>query len=404
MSHKTGFVACPHCGHVNHLSDHHPHHSKKGHIRRGTHHVRHRIRFYHEFYRQRPLVLVIIALICSLGGVAYGQDQLLDAKPAAPLAEPTVQTLSHQSAPRSAKTPPPPAKRQSPPPVTVSRNETVTSYSPPPALPKICYQLAGPSQRATTDLTDDNQDYQVHVIYGVPNDGVDHHYDTNGAIARSVSAWQNWLCNQTSGRELKLDTTNGALDVTFVRLPEDNQTIETGSSLPWTVNPAYNPYVRDDIQIQLKKLGFNDPRKLYAVYYDGSSNYSCGGGGWPPAVTGQVAVEYMNGGNPRYPACQTNSLANDVRSPGYLDFDILHEIVHTLGFVPVCAPHLSQTSHVGDSPSDLMYSGTQAWSPTVLDFNHDDYYGTGQNSCPDLSNSIFLTGNGTQLPPGWPQA
>jgi hypothetical protein len=37
-------------------------------------------------------------------------------------------------------------------------------------------------------------------------------------------------------------------------------------------------YVRAEVQADLQRAGFNEPTKLYAVYYDGASTYACGGG------------------------------------------------------------------------------------------------------------------------------
>ncbi len=271
--------------------------------------------------------------------------------------------------------------------------------------PGICYQINGSSSRNTSDLPDDTSDYQLHVIYALPSDGVDHNYDMNGAIATSTSAWENWLCKQSGGKKFRLDSKNGALDVTFVRFSASDNTIKTGSDLPWQTNPNHNPYIRDDIEIYLKALGFNDPKKLYAVYYDGTSNYSCGGGAWPPTVAGHVSAEYMHGGGPGYPvACESNKLATSIQSPGYSDFDILHETMHTLGIAPTCAPHHVLSGHVSDSSKDLMYSGDQPWDIAgglILDVNHDDYYNTGKTDCIDLAKGAFLDGGGPALPPNW---
>jgi VHL beta domain len=51
-----------------------------------------------------------------------------------------------------------------------------------------------------------------------------------------------------------------------------------------------------------------------------------------------------------------------------------------------------------------MYAGSQPWIPSVLDFNHDDYYKANVSGCLDLSNSSFLTPAPAAAapPPGWP--
>jgi len=262
--------------------------------------------------------------------------------------------------------------------------------------------IMGPSARSTSDQPDDSSDYQVHVMYVLPSDGIDRQYDTNGAIARSVSSWEYWLRGQTNGKGLKMDTHNGQLDVTFVRLNATDNTISTGADLPYTVNAQSNAFVRDDIEWHLRQMGLIDPKKLYAVYYGGSSNFSCGGGAWPPTLPGQVAALYKVDGND----CVTDKLGLSGTTPGFADISMLHEIMHTLGFVPTTAPHHTRAGHVSDSPTDLMYAGDQAWTApnVVLDYNHDDYYLANISNSLDLSNSIFFQGGGTQLPPNWGQS
>src|SRR3989344_578449 len=283
---------------------------------------------------------------------------------------------------------------------------------------KICYQITGPTQRNLTDQEDDSTDYQIHVLYVVPKDGVDHQYDTNGAIALSVSSWQNWLCNQTNGQYLKLDTSNGVLDITFVRLNSTNNEIESGSELPYSgVDPNYNPYVVNDLWIQLNDLGYREPNKIYAVYYDGSSNYSCGGGGRPF----NVAVEIMQGGDPSFgpdAMCDSVHLTTDIRYPSNMEFGMIHELIHGLGFAPQCYPHYTGylgerrgsldenilQGHVSDGNYDLMYTGDDTWMTgpgMVLDKNHDDYYDTNIPGCLDLKKSAFLVNGGSELPPYW---
>jgi hypothetical protein len=56
---------------------------------------------------------------------------------------------------------------------------------------------------------------------------------------------------------------------------------------------------------------------------------------------------------------------------------MIHEIMHTLGFVSSTAPHFTLAGHTSDSPTDLMYAGSQPWSPSVLDVAQDDYYNPG---------------------------
>jgi hypothetical protein len=237
--------------------------------------------------------------------------------------------------------------------------------------------------RATADRPDEVRGPQLHVVYAVPSDGADRALDTSGAIESSVAAFQRWLAAETGGATLRQDTFEGSLDVTFVRLTRTDAEIA-----------ARGAFVRDELEQLLRATGQIAPNKLYAVYYDGSSTFSCGGGAWPPALNGVVGAMYLHGHPPGAPGCDTNQLAAPGALPGYLDYAMLHELLHTLGAVPTCAPHHHLAGHVSDRPDDIMWAGSGAWQiPGHLDPGHDDYYGHGRTDCFDLARSEFLTSN-----------
>ena len=150
--------------------------------------------------------------------------------------------------------------------------------------------------------------------------------------------------------------------------------------------------------------GFIQPRKLYAVYYGGTSNYACGSASWPPALIGYVAAIYLRGQDERGgPRCETVRFSSSVDTPGYHEFGMLHEILHTLGVVARCAPHHTFSGHVSDDPQDLMYAGSQDWRPSLLDVGRDDYFEHNNPGCLDLAKSIFLDPAVPDAvpPPGW---
>ena len=233
----------------------------------------------------------------------------------------------------------------------------------------VCWECDGPtppsaSSRVTTDRPDEVVGPQVHVVYVLPSDGQDRHLDTNGMLHNTVGSWQTWLGGQTGGRVLRLDTYQGALDITFVRLARANATMR-----------GYDPYVRDTIEKDLTTLGLVVATKIYAVYYDGGSGYSCGGGAWPPTLPGRIGALYLRGTPPGAPACNSNALATSpTATPGYLEFAMIHELMHTLGVVSATAPHFTLAGHVSDGPTDLMYAGSLPWIPATLDIGQDDYY------------------------------
>jgi len=246
--------------------------------------------------------------------------------------------------------------------------------------------------RTTVDQPDDQTGYQVKAMYVLPNDGIDQNRDTDGTIATSVAAFQRWLERESGGKRLRTDTFQGALDITFVRLAQTDAAIASSGA-----------FVRDRIEGALRAAGFNDPKKIYAVYYGGSSNFACGGGPWPPRLVGSVAAIYLRGTPPNAAPCSTNRFASSETAPGYLEFSMLHEIFHALGVVATCAPHYVLDGHTSDDPMDLMYAGPLSWQPSQLDTNRDDYYRHG-TPCLDVAKSVFLTPTdpGAIPPPGWP--
>jgi hypothetical protein len=248
---------------------------------------------------------------------------------------------------------------------------------------------AAPLPRIGYDRADDLTGSQVHVMYVLPSDGVDRHLDSNGMLGGSLTAFQTWLQAQSSGRSLRIDTYQGSVDLTFFRLSRTDSEIA-----------GHLAFAREQIEADLKAAGFNAPNKIYAIYYDGTSAYSCGGGAWPPDVIGSVAALYLLGEPPGFPPCSTNTFASAAGPPRYFEFAMLHEIVHTLGFVATCAPHHTRRGHVSDAPHDLMWAGEDPWDieHMELDVGRDDYFAHSTPSCPNLQDSPFMTSEAS--PPG----
>jgi hypothetical protein len=136
--------------------------------------------------------------------------------------------------------------------------------------------------RSTTDRPDDGRGPQIHAVYVVPSDGADRALDTDGTVAASVANWQRWFVGQTLGGGLRLDTSGGEIDVTFHRLADTDAALA-----------ARGVFLRDAIERALRAAGLDDPDKIYAVYYDGSTTAACGGGAWPPTLPGNVGAVYM---------------------------------------------------------------------------------------------------------------
>lgn len=203
-------------------------------------------------------------------------------------------------------------------------------------------------------------------MYVVPSDGEDRGLDTTAVLVNTVGSFQNWLGAQTGGRKLRIDTHDGgALDITFRRLARTDAAMQ-----------GYGVFIRDTLEKDLAGMGFASTTKIYAVYYDGGAINSCGAGAWPPQLPGRVGAMYLRGTfTGGAPPCSSNPLAPTPTSPpGYMDFSMLHEILHTMGIVSPTAPDHVPNAHVGNSPTDLMYAGNQPWAPAVLDVTGTNYY------------------------------
>ena len=244
------------------------------------------------------------------------------------------------------------------------------------------------TERSTSDRDDEQPGNQVHVMYVVPSDGADQQLDQTGTLEASVRIANQWFATQTTGGEkLRLDTYGGGkLDVTFLKLGRtDLEMNQQGGS------------TRLELDFQLLLNGFDDPNKVYLVYYGGDGE-GCGRGAWPPTLPGNVAALYVGA----VAGCMGEPFATGDQPPGFLEFLAVHETLHVLGFAAACAPNHTTIGHVNDSPQDLMFTGG-TWQPSTLDVNHDDYYGPIAG-CRDLANSSFLDPlpAGPEAPPGWP--
>lgn len=235
-----------------------------------------------------------------------------------------------------------------------------------------------PRGRVVVDQPDDVSGPQIKVMYVLPSDATDRLLDVNGTLTRSVGAFQGWLRRESGGQQFKMDTRNGQLDITMVRLTLTDAQVMSGGVRQ-----------RDLLERELTRLGFNLAGKIYAVYYEGGHQSTCGDGFLPPGFPGSVVAFYLHGTPPGARPCDTNPFASSEASPGYVEFGMAHELFHGMGFVASCAPNHSG-GHVTDDPSDLMYAGSQPWTPSRLDTNRDDYFAHGR-ACADAAQSAYLT-------------
>jgi hypothetical protein len=235
-------------------------------------------------------------------------------------------------------------------------------------------------------MPDDISGPQVHFLYVVPSDGADGQLDTNGAMEQSVARIQQWVVTQAGNQQaLRVDTYKGVPDITFVRLPRSDA--QATATYPWPIWAMGEDLVA---------AGFNDPAKVYAALYDGHSTWACGGAKSPALPKlGAMYIQAWPTNDPR-PCRDAPGFGTGTDRPGFFEIGLLHEVLHTIGFAPSCAPRVTAPDHVDDSPTDLMYHPSEKspagwnWSRAVLDVNHDDYYRAHIPGCPDLSDSPYL--------------
>ncbi len=219
--------------------------------------------------------------------------------------------------------------------------------------------------RSRTDRPDDVDGPQIHAVYAVASDGVDYNLDRSGRIGWSLSSTVDWLDDKL-GRRLRVDTYNGEVDVTYIRLPETVAEMEDRNV----------GAIRNVISAQ----SWFSPEKTYAIYYSGPTDDAGG------VKTGAFAAVFSDSrGVDRGHYFVT-------REPGFLgslENTMAHELFHTMGGVDeTCAmnPAADGSSHVGDDETDLMaIYRKRGRMLTQIDVGRDDYYEHDIPGCADVA-------------------
>ena len=220
--------------------------------------------------------------------------------------------------------------------------------------------------RSIIDRPDVNDDHQVHFIYAILKNGKDKEWDVNGYIEKNAlkvnKNFLKWSAkNKKSngiGQKFKYDFSNdGKLDVSFARLNLTRKEIDKPD------------YPNNIIYRELFRQGFNNPKKVYAIFSGFKSKHGNSDGGE---------------GGPLF----TILYGPAIKSYGSRDMEIiiLHELFHTQGAAYDCGKRTYRGAHV--KGSDILGSGKVS---TRIDSKNDTYYKHGIEGCPDLADSIFLT-------------
>ena len=217
------------------------------------------------------------------------------------------------------------------------------------------------AERANEDRPDEREGEQIHFVYGVQVGNESLEYDRDGDIALIATWMQEWLVEQ-AGMTWRFDTHNGELDVSFLPI----RFVSEG--LPGSREEIDGIIDQFRDALEARDGGQLNPQKKYAVFfhYDGAEGVF-----GPSGVAGsQVAV---------------------ILIPGPLHEEIaalaIHEVLHTLGAVPACAPHSTPGAHVTDNRLDIMSEGV--YVDGVLDWGNDDYFRHDNAGCLDIEDSPY---------------
>lgn len=230
-------------------------------------------------------------------------------------------------------------------------------------------EVSEPNPRATADRPDDFDGPQIHVVYALPSNAEDRNLDRYGNIADSFEAIQGWISDEI-GRRLRLDTYEGELDVTFLRLSFDTQEGD-GTNLDLVGR------LLDETRAAIGQK----PDTIYAFYYQGRATGLCGSAPRP----GPAAAVYVSD------SCSRSIPGADPEEASTYEAVMLHELLHAFGAVPDCAPSQGNGAHVTDDPTDVMYAGVERGGrdEAVIDTGRDDYFGHGRASCLDTAHSPY---------------
>ena len=220
-------------------------------------------------------------------------------------------------------------------------------------------------KRSIIDRPDTNDDHQVHFIYAILKNGKDKEWDINGYIEKNAlkvnKNFLKWSAkNKKSngmGQKFKYDfSKDGKIDVSFARLNLTRKEVD---------KPDHPNGI---IYRELFRQGFNNPKKVYAIFSGFKSKHGNSDGGE---------------GGPLF----TILYGPAIKSYGSKDMEIviLHELFHTQGAAYDCGKRTYRGAHV--KGSDVLGSGDVS---TKIDSKNNTYYRHGIEGCPDLADSVFL--------------
>ena len=209
----------------------------------------------------------------------------------------------------------------------------------------------------------------VHVAYVTPS-GITAVPGRAEAIAGEVEAIGDWLAGQTGGGRPRFGLgVDGRPFVHQIGVPIGVDEIDRS---PEAIT-FLAPYV--------DTLTGADQQDVLLFYVEGAAPRREGGN----EVCGQAIPEW-SAAVVWLGSCAGMDPRDAARFGFGATWTAAHELVHALGAVPTCAPHVADQGHVMDDPDDLM-APQMSWErrrSVVLDAGRDDYLGATPG-CPPIT-------------------
>ncbi len=205
----------------------------------------------------------------------------------------------------------------------------------------------------------------VTVYYALPA-GVQADARMPDEIRHDIAVAQNWFASETPGRILRVDNTDGAIDV---RVRQLRATVPQLANQPNAVD-----LVRDEFLPADRKALDTIPLVFVPIVRHAAAGVTdCGVTEGAFSIVWVGSCGYRPSINSAWPGGDTKVIA--------------HELLHALGAVAPCAPHYGHDGHVVDNQADIMYWNAERTTLDLiaLDPGHDDYYDTGRKDCTDVS-------------------
>ena len=207
------------------------------------------------------------------------------------------------------------------------------------------------------DQPDVTDDYQIHFIYLIPNDGEDRELDINGKMEKTLLEMNEVMFEATKankgsggiGKKYKFDyRKDGKLDITFIRMDMKHKEL--------------NKWANNDIIPFLNNIkGQKNVKKIYYNFADFSN-----------VDGGEAGVGY-------------GSTYLRSRSNGSHDRKLLvtlHELLHTQGMGYDCVPGVKSGNchYSSDKPGYMLGSGRKI----------GPVYAHTKEGCPQMMDSVYL--------------